>query len=133
MLPCPSQRRNVNQHQVYPDPTQAKLREALAKLHVDAGVTTEHVVAGAGSDDILDIIMRVTTPETIVISTPTFGMYTCVAASLHALPPAAARTPPPPPPPRPRPRCPGGPCAVCLCTPYSVPHTPCMYLGHLPK
>jgi histidinol-phosphate aminotransferase len=38
-------------------------------------VTVENVVAGAGSDDILDIIMRLVCPKCVVISTPTFGMY----------------------------------------------------------
>eukprot|EP00041_Stephanoeca_diplocostata_P033280 m.1095861 g.1095861 ORF g.1095861 m.1095861 type:complete len:444 (-) comp24305_c0_seq9:2598-3929(-) len=62
-------------HWVYPDPAQLKLRSALAKLHEDDGVTDANVCAGAGSDDILDIVLRVVCPSTIVISTPTFGMY----------------------------------------------------------
>lgn len=63
-------------HFIYPDPTQMKLRTALADLHKEHGVKLENVVAGAGSDDILDIIMRLVSPEVVVISTPTFGMYT---------------------------------------------------------
>lgn len=62
-------------HWVYPDPAQLKLRSALAELHKDDGVTDDNVCAGAGSDDILDIVLRVVCPSTIVISTPTFGMY----------------------------------------------------------
>eukprot|EP00048_Salpingoeca_helianthica_P016283 m.231466 g.231466 ORF g.231466 m.231466 type:complete len:364 (+) comp18370_c0_seq1:22-1113(+) len=56
----------------YPDPAQTKLRAALAAQH---GVASENIVAGAGSDDILDVLVRVTGPKKIIISTPTFGMY----------------------------------------------------------
>lgn len=60
------------EHHIYPDPAQTKLRAALAEFH---GVTPEHVVAGSGSDDLLDVLIRVVGPKKIVISTPTFGMY----------------------------------------------------------
>jgi hypothetical protein len=60
----------------YPDPTQTALRAALAELH---GVTPDRVVAGAGSDDILDVVLRVVCPTAIVICPPTFGMYTFLA------------------------------------------------------
>eukprot|EP00054_Salpingoeca_dolichothecata_P024329 m.165543 g.165543 ORF g.165543 m.165543 type:complete len:607 (-) comp24977_c0_seq13:158-1978(-) len=59
-------------HHIYPDPGQVALRSALAKLH---NVKSDQIVAGAGSDDILDILMRLIGPDAIVISTPTFGMY----------------------------------------------------------
>src|SRR4051812_13842169 len=39
------------------------------------GVTADKVVAGAGSDDILDILLRVVNPKTIITAVPTFGMY----------------------------------------------------------
>ena len=45
-------------HWVYPDPTQLALRTALAEHHAAHGIDKERVVAGAGSDDILDILMR---------------------------------------------------------------------------
>ena len=49
-----------------------RFRDAVAKFHqVDA----ECVVGGSGSDDILEIIIRVTAPKKILICTPTFGMY----------------------------------------------------------
>lgn len=35
-------------HSIYPDPTQAALRAALAKLHAADGVTEANIVAGAG-------------------------------------------------------------------------------------
>lgn len=59
-------------HSLYPDPAQIELRTALARLH---GVSIANVVAGAGCDDILDILVRMVGPQTIIISTPTFGMY----------------------------------------------------------
>jgi hypothetical protein len=59
---------------IYPDPAQTKLRAALAAFH---SVQSENIVAGAGSDDILDVLIRVTGPKKIAISTPTFGMYRC--------------------------------------------------------
>jgi histidinol-phosphate aminotransferase len=65
----------------YPDPTQAQLRAALAKLHGADGVGVANVVAGAGSDDILDIVLRVVSPTAIVICPQTFGMYTFLAKS----------------------------------------------------
>lgn len=39
------------------------------------GVTPDNICCGAGSDDILDLIIRMSTPSAIVTSTPTFGMY----------------------------------------------------------
>lgn len=35
----------------------------------------EQIVIGTGSDDLLDVLIRVVDPKAIVISTPTFGMY----------------------------------------------------------
>lgn len=57
---------------IYPDPGQHALRAAIAgHLGVDASC----IVAGAGSDDLLDILIRLTEPSAIVNATPTFGMY----------------------------------------------------------
>lgn len=47
-----------------PPPTAATLR-----------AHRECVCAGAGSDDILDIVLRMIHPEAVIMSTPTFGMY----------------------------------------------------------
>src|SRR5688572_3538474 len=44
---------NADLH-IYPDPGQTELREAIAEY---LGVTSEHVVAGAGADDLIDIIL----------------------------------------------------------------------------
>ena len=39
----------------YPDPEQRRLRHALAEY---AGVGPEHIVAGHGSDEIIDLLLR---------------------------------------------------------------------------
>eukprot|EP00730_Choanoeca_flexa_P017499 TRINITY_DN843_c0_g1_i1.p1 TRINITY_DN843_c0_g1~~TRINITY_DN843_c0_g1_i1.p1 ORF type:complete len:373 (+),score=100.27 TRINITY_DN843_c0_g1_i1:84-1202(+) len=59
-------------HHVYPDPAQVKLRQALADM---LGLKRENICCGAGSDDILDITIRMVCPSAIVTSIPTFGMY----------------------------------------------------------
>ncbi len=58
----------------YPDPEQRRLREALAEY---AGVGPEHVVAGAGSDEIIDLLVRATIAlgDGVIDCPPTFGMY----------------------------------------------------------
>ncbi len=63
--------RNYN---LYPDPDQRKLREALSGY---LGVPAEQIVAGNGSDEIIDLLLRmfVGPGENIVIPSPTFGMY----------------------------------------------------------
>lgn len=58
-------------------PAQTHLRAAIAKLH---GLKSEHVCAGSGSDDILDIIMRLVDADNCIISPPTFGMYKFLGA-----------------------------------------------------
>lgn len=57
---------------IYPDPGQTALREAIAEY---AGVAPDQVVAGTGADDLIDILLRLTLPEAVVIPTPAFGMY----------------------------------------------------------
>lgn len=63
---------------IYPDPQQLELRRALAdRLNVSA----ERVIAGAGADELLDLIMRALAPPggSIAASTPSFGMYRFLA------------------------------------------------------
>ncbi len=62
---------NCDMH-IYPDPGQYALREAIADY---AGVEPNQVVAGAGADDLIDVLLRVAQPETVVDVPPTFGMY----------------------------------------------------------
>jgi histidinol-phosphate aminotransferase len=58
----------------YPDPQQSRLREAIGEY---AGVAPENIVAGHGSDEIIDLILRaVAGPgESVIDCPPTFGMY----------------------------------------------------------
>lgn len=59
---------------VYPDPGSLALREALAAWH---GVPLENLLAGAGADELIDLILRlVIEPGDVVLNCPpTFGMY----------------------------------------------------------
>lgn len=58
----------------YPDPESRRLREALAQTF---HLPMEHFLVGAGADELLELIVRVMVDpgDTIVIPTPTFGMY----------------------------------------------------------
>lgn len=61
---------------VYPDPESASLREALAEY---SGVPMEHLMAGAGADELIDLLFRLfVSPgagHSVVNLPPTFGMY----------------------------------------------------------
>ena len=59
---------------IYPDSEQQELRKALAPY---AGVPPGRLVMGAGSDELIDLIMRlfVEPGDGVVNCTPTFGMY----------------------------------------------------------
>ncbi|MCH7511933.1 MAG: aminotransferase class I/II-fold pyridoxal phosphate-dependent enzyme [Chloroflexi bacterium] len=58
----------------YPDPDQRRLRAALARRHA---VPPECIVAGAGSDELIDLVFRayVEPGDRVVVASPTFGMY----------------------------------------------------------
>jgi histidinol-phosphate aminotransferase len=63
----------------YPDPRQRRLREALARY---LEVESDQVLAGVGSDEVLDWILKVfCQPERdqIAIAEPTYGMYQVMA------------------------------------------------------
>lgn len=61
---------------IYPDPSQVELRAAIADyLRVDP----DQVVAGAGADDLIDILIRLVMPPAVVTMPPTFGMYRFLA------------------------------------------------------
>jgi histidinol-phosphate aminotransferase len=64
---------------IYPDPEATALRTALA---ADTGVPTKNLLAGAGADDLIDLVMRVFLEpgDSIVDCPPTFGMYSFDAA-----------------------------------------------------
>lgn len=59
---------------IYPDPESTELREAL-RGYVD--VPTERLMAGAGADELIDIVLRVVlNPGDVVVDCPpSFGMY----------------------------------------------------------
>lgn len=61
-------------YHLYPDPLQRRAREALAR-HLALG--EEHIVLGSGSDELIDLLLRVVlSPGDAVINCqPTFGMY----------------------------------------------------------
>ncbi len=66
----------------YPDPQPQRLRTALAELY---GCRPEQLLAGRGSDEAIDLLVRaVCRPggDAVVVTPPTFGMY-AVSARLH--------------------------------------------------
>ena len=68
--------RNAN---IYPDPESRELREALAMF---TGVPDDYLLAGAGADELIDLVMRLFLEpgDTILSCPPTFGMYPFDAA-----------------------------------------------------
>lgn len=66
---------------IYPDPMQNRLRDALSAF---LGLPRDIILAGAGSDELIDLIMRlVLRPGDCILNCPpTFGMYAFDAA-LH--------------------------------------------------
>ncbi len=70
-------------HHIYPDPDQTELRQAIS-AHI--GVPMEHILCGAGGDEVLDLIGRAfTSPgDAIIDCPPTFGMYRWLADVLNA-------------------------------------------------
>lgn len=68
----------------YPDPYQSELRACVAQR---AQCEPENVLLGNGSDELIDLLMRVfcvPNQDAIVICPPTFGMYH-VAAQINAI------------------------------------------------
>lgn len=72
---------NLQYTHIYPDPGSDALRERLADF---TGVPSEYLLAGAGADELLDLIMRLFLhpADAILNCPPTFGMYPFDAA-LH--------------------------------------------------
>jgi histidinol-phosphate aminotransferase len=64
---------------IYPDPDSMALRAALAR---DTGLPTENLLAGAGADELIDLIMRLFLQpgDAIIDCPPTFGIYPFDAA-----------------------------------------------------
>jgi histidinol-phosphate aminotransferase len=59
---------------IYPDPESRALRAALSRF---TGAPTENLLVGAGADELIDLIMRVTlnSSDAVLNCPPTFGMY----------------------------------------------------------
>jgi histidinol-phosphate aminotransferase len=77
---------------VYPDPECRALRKSLSAF---TGVSEEHLLAGSGADELIDLVMRVMLEpgECILSCPPTFGMYSfdaelnaarCIEVPRHA-------------------------------------------------
>jgi len=66
--------RNFKGCQIYPDPEQRRLRAALSAY---TGFPPGWLLAGAGTDELIDLLVRMFVPpgEAIVNFPPTFGMY----------------------------------------------------------
>ena len=67
---------------IYPDPESRKLRAALAAFH---DIPYENILAGAGADELIDLIVRLSfnPGESIINCPPTFGFYSTVAQIHH--------------------------------------------------
>lgn len=61
-------------YHIYPDPLQRNLREALSRY---TSFPPENIVAGNGSDDLIDLTLRlfVSEGDEVLNASPTFGMY----------------------------------------------------------
>ena len=69
----------------YPDPLQIAIKENLAEF---AGVTTDEIFVGNGSDEAIDLIFRVfcrPSLDNVIICPPTYGMYE-VSANINDVP-----------------------------------------------
>jgi histidinol-phosphate aminotransferase len=62
------------QFNIYPDDGQERLRKMLAKF---AGVDPEYIAAGSGSNQLIDLLVRllVAKGDEVINCTPTFGIY----------------------------------------------------------
>ena len=64
----------------YPDPLQTELRTCLARTY---GVSPTNVFVGNGSDESIDLLVRIfcrPTIDSIIVCPPTYGMYEVAAA-----------------------------------------------------
>lgn len=65
---------NLDFPHIYPDPESRALRQGLATF---SGVPVENLIAGAGADELIDLLLRVLLEpgDTVINCPPTFGMY----------------------------------------------------------
>ncbi len=59
---------------IYPDDGQTRLRELLAEY---AGIDTRYIVAGGGSNQLIDLVLRlfISPGDEVISCAPTFGIY----------------------------------------------------------
>ena len=62
-------------YHIYPDAQQTASRNALEEY---AGVSSDHIIVGAGADELIDLLLRATLDagDGVIDCPPTFGMYT---------------------------------------------------------
>lgn len=63
----------------YPDPQQGELKKVISEIK---GVPTENILLGNGSDEVLDLLIRMfcePNKDNIIILPPTYGMYEVLA------------------------------------------------------
>jgi histidinol-phosphate aminotransferase len=65
---------DCHRYHIYPDPEQREVRNALSAY---VGIDPRHIVAGAGSDELIDLILRlfIEPGDEVINCPPTFGMY----------------------------------------------------------
>lgn len=65
---------NYAYYHLYPDPEQRELRRALGEY---TGLSSDYIVAGAGSDELIDLVLRLSIGpgDRVINCPPTFGMY----------------------------------------------------------
>ncbi len=73
----------ANTLHIYPDPDQTLLREAISDY---IGMPMEHILCGAGGDEVIDLIGRafIAPGDAIIDLPPTFGMYKWEADVVNA-------------------------------------------------
>ena len=65
---------------IYPDPTQTYFRRALSGF---LRVPEDFICGGTGSDELLDLVLRLFEPAALVNLPPTFGMYPFLVRALR--------------------------------------------------
>ena len=65
---------NYAHYHLYPDPEQRELRKGLEKY---TGISSKYILAGSGSDELIDLILRlfIKPGDRVINCPPTFGMY----------------------------------------------------------
>ncbi|HEY8291195.1 MAG TPA: aminotransferase class I/II-fold pyridoxal phosphate-dependent enzyme, partial [Thermomicrobiales bacterium] len=74
---------SFDQYHLYPDPESREIRALLADY---TGMDARRIIVGNGSDEIIDLLfwLFVAPGESVMVPTPTFGMYAARAAVFGA-------------------------------------------------